>query len=396
VISSAFVNAQLPMPMALKPVSGIFSLHQRTIRFWLRKAFHLIRARAIGREPGDLAAREMIAKQSAAETSRANSIVEASGQSGKIIDGVLDMASSESNHVSVNCEVLDCLEVMTEVSRILEVSARNKGILLTIDTSGNLPSIVADRGRLIQVLLNLGSNAIEFNVKSGWVLLTAIPQDGTVRFVIRDTGKGIAAERQREIFQPFKRPGAGPGDEEGTGVGLTISRRLMQAMDGKIGFESTLGEGSKFWIELPVASELAAKAVRVPSLFTIAADTRCTVLYIEDKIPNVELMRAIIEELGNTRFIDAQTVAEGLSIARSVRLDLVITDIHLPDGKGFDVLQALRDDRRTMHIPVIALTADAMSNNLHNMELAGFNDVLTKPFEIQDLMDVVEARLKAA
>jgi CheY-like chemotaxis protein len=412
-------------------------LHQRNIRFWLMKAFHLIRARVIARERGKLAAREVIvAKQSADATSPSKSdspaskshelslnaisgfaqpsgqievapsheqrprypdnIVEANSDPGQIIDDVLDIAGIGSSHVNVNCEVLDCLEVMTEVSRILEVSARKNGILLTIDTSGNLPSIIADRGRLIQVLLNLGSNAIEFNVKSGWVLLTAIPQDGTVRFVIRDTGKGIAAERQREIFQPFKRLGAEPGDEEGTGVGLTISRRLMQAMNGTIGFESTLGEGSKFWVELPVASELAAKAACIPSLFTIATDTRGTVLYIEDKIPNVELMRAIIEDLGNTRFIDAQTVKQGLDIARLVRLDLVITDIHLPDGKGFDVLQALRNDRRTMHIPVIALTADAMSNNLHNMELAGFNHVLTKPFEVQDLMDVVEARLKAA
>jgi CheY-like chemotaxis protein len=265
-----------------------------------------------------------------------------------------------------------------------------------VDTSANLPSIVADRGRLIQVLLNLGSNAIKYNVEGGWVLLTALPYDDVVRFIVRDTGKGIPAERQREIFEPFNRLGVELTQQEGSGIGLTISRRLVQAMDGKIGFESFVGQGSKFWVELPVANETAAKMARVPSLFATAADTRCKILYIEDKIPNVELMRAIIEDLSHTRFIDAQTVEEGLKIARSLRPDLVITDIHLPDGKGFDVLRGLRNDDRTSHIPVVALTADAMPSNMHNMELAGFHHVLTKPLKIPDLMEILRATLKAA
>jgi CheY-like chemotaxis protein len=322
--------------------------------------------------------------------------MEASTQLGKIIDDVLDMASFESGHVNVNCEVLDCLEVMAEVSRTLEVSARKRGILFTVDTSVNLPSIVADRGRLIQVLSNLGSNAIKYNVEGGWVLLTALPYDDVVRFIVRDTGKGIPAERQREIFEPFNRLGVELTQEEGSGIGLTISRRLVQAMDGKIGFESFVGQGSKFWVELPIANETAAKMARRPSLFATAADTRCKILYIEDKIPNVELMRAIIEDLSQTRFIDAQTVEEGLKIARSLRPDLVITDIHLPDGKGFDVLRGLRNDDRTWHIPVVALTADAMPSNMHNMELAGFHHVLTKPLKIPDLMEILRATLKAA
>ena len=131
-------------------------------------------------------------------------------------------------------------------------------------------------------------------------------------------------------------------------------------------------------------------------LFAPAADTRCKILYIEDKIPNVELMRAIIENLSNTRFVDAQTVEEGLRIARSLRPDLVITDIHLPDGKGFDVLRGLRKDARTSQIPVVALTADAMPTNMHNMELAGFDHILTKPLKMPDLMKILRATLKAA
>jgi two-component system, sensor histidine kinase and response regulator len=405
----------------------------------LMKASQMIRESVVEREQGELATQEMIlAKQIADRTSRAKSeflasmshelrtplnaisgfaqllgqsgdtlarekrirytenIMNASTQLGKIIDDVLDMASFETGHVNVNCEVLDCLEVMAEVSRTLEVSARKRGILFTVDTSANLPSIVADRGRLIQVLLNLGSNAIKYNCEGGWVLLTALPYDDVVRFIVRDTGKGIPAERQREIFEPFNRLGVELTQEEGSGIGLTISRRLVQAMDGKIGFESFVGQGSKFWVELPMANATAAKLARPPSLFATAADTRRKILYIEDKIPNVELMRAIIEDLNHTRFVDAQTIEEGLKIARSLRPDLVITDIHLPDGKGFDVLRGLRNDDRTSHIPVVALTADAMPSNMHNMELAGFDHILTKPLKIPDLMKILRATLKAA
>ena len=405
----------------------------------LMKASLMIGERAIEREQGELATQQLIiAKQIADKTSRAKSeflasmshelrtplhaisgfaqllsqsgdalahekrvryrdnIMKSSAQLGKIIDDVLDMASFESGQVNLNCEVLDCLEVMTEVCRTLEVSAKERGLIFTVDTSGNLPSIVADRRRLIQVLLNLGSNAIKYNIDGGWVLLTALPYDNVVRFIVRDTGKGIAAERHHEIFEPFNRLGVELTKEEGAGIGLTISRRLVLAMDGKIGFESVAGQGSKFWVELPIAEASAAKTIRVPSLFAAKTDLRCKILYIEDKIPNVELMRAIIEDLSTTNFVDAQTVEEGLKMARSLRPDLVITDIHLPDGKGFDVLRGLREDDRTASIPVVALTADAMPTNMHNMELAGFDHILTKPLKIPELMKILNGVLKAA
>jgi CheY-like chemotaxis protein len=286
---------------------------------------------------------------------------------------------------------------MTEASRTLELSAKKKGILFTADTSANLPLIVADRARLVQVLLNLGSNAIKYNVEDGWVQLSAVPHNDMVRFIVRDTGRGIPAERHQQIFEPFNRLGAELTQEEGTGIGLTISRRLVHAMNGRIGFESVVGQGSKFWVDLPVASVTAAtKTVFSTTPSAIKTDSRDTVLYIEDKIPNVELMRGIFENLSNIRFLDAQSVRDGLGIARSVKPDLVITDIHLPDGTGFDVLQSLRGDKNTKHIPVVALTADAMPANMHNMERAGFDHVVTKPFRLPELIEILRNRLKAA
>ena len=210
-------------------------------------------------------------------------------------------------------------------------------------------------------------------------------------------GQEIAAAHRDQIFEPFNRLGAELTQVEGAGIGLALSRRLVQAMNGTIGFESTEGQGSKFWIGLPVSDEATAT---IPDLSTpspaTTSDARNTVLYIEDKILNVELMRGVIENAGHLQFFDAQTVKDGISIARAVKPDIIITDIHLPDGNGFDALQGLRDDPSTIHIPVVALTADAMPTNMGNMKRAGFDYILTKPFKIDELLDILRLRLNAA
>jgi signal transduction histidine kinase/ActR/RegA family two-component response regulator len=404
----------------------------------LMKASDMIRESAIEREKSELETRRMIvAKNSADAASRAKSeflasishelrtplnaiqgfaqllyqdgnlprekrvrysenILEGAAQLGKIIDDLLDVARFEAGHLSVNLEVLDCLEVMTEVSRSLEPTARKRGLLFTIDTSGNLPSIMADRGRLIQILLNLGSNAIKYNLNEGWVMLTAVQRGNAVRFIVRDTGMGIPVERQAEVFEPFNRLGNELTEQDGTGIGLTISRRLAEAMGGQIGFESTVGKGSEFWVELPAAPEIARSPSSRSPIAAYAPDKGFKILYIEDKVLNIDLMRSIVEDFSNVQFFDAQSVEEGVRTACEVLPDMVITDIHLPDGKGYDVLRRLRNDPRTAKIPVVALTADAMPANVHNMQLAKFDDILTKPLRIPDLIKVLHARLKAA
>jgi protein-histidine pros-kinase len=330
-------------------------------------------------------------------------IMDASEQLNIIIDDVLDLARIESGRIDLKCEFLDCLEIMSEAYRMLEVTAKQRGIVFTADTSANLPSILADRGRVLQVLLNFLSNAIKYNIEGGWVMLSASHSDHMVRFFVRDTGKGIAPEHHPAVFQPFNRLGAEQGPEGGTGIGLAICRRLVHAMKGEIGFDSVPGKGSTFWFDLPVADE-ATRAQPTASLTPdAAAPTQpatngdgIKILYIEDKIANIELMRSIVEDIHDARCIDAQTVQAGVDMAPALKPHLVITDIHLPDGTGFDVLQRLRGDPSTAHIPVIALTADAMPSNLANMQRHGFDHIVTKPFKVPDLMSIVRTTLKAA
>jgi signal transduction histidine kinase/ActR/RegA family two-component response regulator len=326
------------------------------------------------------------------------SIMDASDTLKSVVDDLLDLARVEAGRIDLKCEPVDCFEVMTEACRTLEPMAKAREVTFTVDTTPNLPFVMADRKRLIQVLLNVGSNAVKYNVEGGWVQLTAYPvHDHTVRFAVRDGGRGIPPERQHEIFLPFNRLGAELGPVEGTGVGLAISRKLAQAMHGDIGFDSVPGAGSTFWIDIPIAEEppLAHRLPASPPAAAIAA-RRSTVLYIEDKVTNVELVRSILESRTGLHLVEAQTVRDGIELARAVRPALVITDIHLSDGKGFDVLKRLRDDPETARIPVIALTADAMSANMQDMERVGFDHIVTKPFKVPELLDAVHQSLMAA
>jgi hypothetical protein len=303
----------------------------------------------------------------------------------------------EAGKVELDCRALDCLELMAEVHRTIEVEAQRREILFTCDTSGNLPPVFGDGKRLTQVLLNLASNAVKYNSDGGWVVFTAMPRDGKVRFLMRDTGRGIPPERHAGVFEPFDRLGAEKGIEEGTGLGLAISRRLVHAMKGEIGFESEPGVGSTFWVDIPVATDdIATRSAAPTALLDAVGDSTLTILYIEDRKTNIELMRGIVDGMENICCVDAQTVEAGVAMAMTLSFDIVITDIHLPDGTGFDVLQRLRADPRTKHLPVIALTADAMPINMANMARHGFDHILTKPFRIPELMEIISGWAKAA
>ncbi len=210
-------------------------------------------------------------------------------------------------------------------------------------------------------------------------MLSATPANGSVRFLVREAGKDTCADAR--VLAEIE-------------TTLALARPAVDAMAGEIGWAGKPGTGSTFWIGLPIARD-DADTIKTAASHAMPA-AAFLILYIEDKIANIELMHTILEDISNARCIDAQTVEEGIALAATLKPDIVITDIHLPDGTGFEVLERLRTAPATAHVPVIALTADAMPTNLANMERHGFDRIVTKPFDVSELVTMVRALLKAA
>ena len=245
--------------------------------------------------------------------------------------------------------------------------------------------VQADRMRLKQVLLNLLSNAVKYNRPGGHVEVRAtLPDPDHVRLVVRDEGPGIAPERSAQLFQPFSRLGAERGSVEGTGIGLALSRRLVELMAGRIGVDSRPGEGAAFWIELPV-SHLAAPPPPAEGNSATSgwASLRETlVLYVEDNPANLALVEQILARHDGVRLISADDGPQGLALAQAQRPVLILLDIHLPLMDGYEVLARLRADERTRDIPVVALTAQAMPHDARRAIQAGFDEYVSKPIDV--------------
>jgi CheY-like chemotaxis protein len=255
-----------------------------------------------------------------------------------------------------------------------------------------------DATRFKQVLLNLLSNAIKYNHADGTVILKAEQTPGGwLRVSVTDTGPGIPAEKQDELFRPFSRLGQEGSDIQGTDIGLTISKKLMENMDGRVGFESTFGLGSTFWIEAPLAEENAVVLKLASRTGGDTVETSAgTLLYVEDNPANLKLMQAIIELMPGVTMLSAHTGELGLELAAAHRPNVIIMDINLPGIDGFDAVELLRKSDATKDIPVIALTARALPRDKERGIKAGFHSYLTKPIQIGELMAVLEDILPAA
>jgi CheY-like chemotaxis protein len=263
--------------------------------------------------------------------------------------------------------------------------------------------VTADRTRVKQVLINLLSNAIKYNRGQGKVEVSCSPRpSGRMRVSVKDTGAGLSPEKLAQLFQSFNRLGQEGSVEEGTGIGLVVTKRLVELMGGSIGVESTVGLGSTFWFELAAdaAPQLAADGAAfamVPELQVPGGEPAPrTLLYVEDNAANLQLVVSIIARRPDLRLLSAKTGPLGIEIARASQPDVILMDINLPGLSGIKAMQILRADAATAHIPVVALSANAMPRDIERGLQAGFFRYLTKPLRVGEFLDTLDVALAAA
>ncbi|MDQ3993971.1 MAG: ATP-binding protein [Actinomycetota bacterium] len=316
-----------------------------------------------------------------------------------LINEVLDLSRIESGQLSISPEPVPLARVLEEALELMHPVAHSHGV--HIDSQARLAGsayVFADEQRLKQVLINLLSNAIKYNRRDGEVHIAVEPVAADqVRIAVEDTGAGIDEESQAKLFVPFERLNAAASGVDGTGLGLALSRTLIEAMGGSIGITSTPGVGSTFWIELsrgePAAVETASGDEH-PLLAERRYAREKRVLYIEDTIANVRLIEEILQSRPSIRLIPAMMGQLGLELAREHDPELILLDLHLPDLKGEEVLAQLRADERTRDIAVVILSADATRRQLAPLLAAGAQDYLTKPIRVRHLLEVVDEFLE--
>ncbi|MBZ9559956.1 MULTISPECIES: GAF domain-containing protein [unclassified Modicisalibacter] len=309
-----------------------------------------------------------------------------------LINDILDLARIEAGHMTLSLEPVCLAAVCREAMETLEPLARDADIALQAPALQGPTLVRADATRLKQVLLNLLSNAIKYNRPQGRVALAIEVHADTVRLSVEDTGSGVDAERLDELFEPFNRLGAESSAIEGTGIGLALTRQLVERMHGRIGVNSEPGRGSRFWFELERAIDDAPAATDeacTPAPLTATPPRR--VLYIEDNPANQRLMEDLFDEFEGLSLYCAPTAELGIDLAASLRPDLILMDIHLPGMNGHAACKALASRQTTRDIPVIALSANAMATDIHHGMAAGFRVYLTKPVEIDALRAAITA-----
>ena len=315
-----------------------------------------------------------------------------------LINEILDLAKVEAGAVNLSLEPVALGDVLGECRSMIEPIAAQRGIRVLFPEAC-ATVVEADRTRLKQVLLNLLSNAVKYNRDAGAVVVDmAFDTPGKVRVSVQDTGLGLRPDQLDMLFQPFNRLGQENSSQEGTGIGLVVTRRLVELMNGTIGVSSRVGIGSVFWIELPVTVPHALALKETPPalaqpLDAPDANARHTLLYVEDNPANLKLVEEIVRFRPELRLMAAQDGHLGIEMARLHQPDLILMDLNLPCVSGVDALKTLRSDPRTAHIPVIALTANAMPRDVERGLAAGFFRYLTKPINIDEFTEAVNSTL---
>jgi PAS domain S-box-containing protein len=315
----------------------------------------------------------------------------------RLIDDVLDLSRIEAGQIMVSSEPVNVREVITEVVSTLEPMATRATIKIAADTSVDVPLVLADRTRLVQILMNFGSNAIKYGKPEGHVRVALTSRGLYARITVTDDGVGIPPDKQDKVFEPFQRAGQETGPIEGTGIGLTITKRLAEMMKGRVGFKSEVDRGSEFWVEIPLHQRATAEATQ-PALAPMGSALATgaavhKVVYVEDNPSNIAFMRDVMEELQSIELVTAPSAEIGLDLIRAHRPNVVIMDINLPGMSGFEAVQRLREWPETREIPVIGLSAAALLKDTTRAKTAGFYRYLTKPVKVAELTRVLEELL---
>ncbi len=318
-----------------------------------------------------------------------------------LINEILDLAVIEAGKVLLSTEPVSLAEVMSECQAMLEPEAQQRGVSMTFPCFATPMFVSADRTRLKQVIINLLSNAIKYNKELGTVVvacLTSAPD--RTRISVTDTGKGLTPEKLAQLYQPFNRLGQeAVGGVAGTGIGLVVTKRLVELMGGGLGVESTLGAGSVFWFELitSAAPQLEAEtddaAAHEKTPLPIGAPIH-TLLYVEDNQANMKLVEQIIARRPDLRLLTAVNGQLGIELARREKPTVILMDINLPGISGVAAMEILRDDPATAHIPVVALSANANPRDIETGLAKGFFRYLTKPIKIKEFTDTLNAALR--
>jgi PAS domain S-box-containing protein len=318
----------------------------------------------------------------------------------KLINEILDLAVIESGKVSLSPESVSLAEVISECRAMMEPQAQQRGVSMAFPRFETPCFVKADRTRLKQIVINLLSNAIKYNKERGTVVVdctTSTP--GRTRISVKDSGAGLSPEKLAQLFQPFNRLGQEAGGVAGTGIGLVVTKRLAELMEGVLGVESTVGAGSVFWCELisSAAPQLAVESGETAIFDQPPAPAGArlrTLLYVEDNEANMKLVEQLIARRPDMRLLTAVNGTLGIEVARTSQPTVILMDINLPGISGVEALKVLREDPATAHIPVVALSANAMPRDIETGLSVGFFRYLTKPIKVKEFMDTLNVALE--
>ena len=350
-----------------------------------------------------------------AQKNNVNEIMVAGKHLMSLINEVLDLAKIESGHIDLSVSKVNLSKIISESLHMIAPIAQKRGIEILVEKNGvsvQLEDLLKqseyawlDETRVKQIVLNLLSNAVKYNNENGKITLScSINEDNTFRFSVTDTGRGLTSDQQKELFKAFNRLGLEQTDVDGTGIGLVITKKIVELMGGTIGLVSEVGVGSTFWIELPIEQEQHSKQQNLSNNIEPEQSSSLenkmnddvnmkSVLYIEDNPANLRLVEQILSAIPNLRMWSAPEPLLGLELAMEHLPDLILLDINLPGMDGYQVLKQLRNDEKSKDIPVIAISANAMPKDIKKGEEAGFDGYITKPVNVKELMEKVNSEL---